>query len=335
MTGRSSDWRLVRLVAAIEFSTHGLLRVPEFTNRKRYGAIASHASHHTSGTSPSCAGLTRGRKDSGRYPRPGSGVCGRLSGEMRWFYYYGPRHLPNPGQIEPIIWHQHDLRHGEMHPMPKFTLLPIEKVLDCDSGWVRVNARSKGLRALMKGKRMSFEQIKAVLTGHDTEFTFLPTFEQDAAKRAQSICQEALGYACMAEENFDRSLLTACYWDAFKSESEWTKEWTERPIRMRLFTGSDWSGPEVMSLPSTTGPRWQKILVTHDQGRLDFKGQVIHKFDQFRILGPVFEGDRDDAELDLLNLVRAFNHLCNIGDGRGSRPDHKRLNSLVGDGSDF
>lgn len=102
----------------------------------------------------------------------------------------------------------------------------------------------------------ALDMFKQVLGGDATEYSFLPTFDQELARKSQSVVQRAANEFANAEELVTREWLRKAFFDAINQTGAWTANgWSAKPTLFypfdRVARGAR-PNPALMTVPSTS-----------------------------------------------------------------------------------
>jgi hypothetical protein len=173
-------------------------------------------------------------------------------------------------------------------------------------------------------ENLAYDMFKQMLAGHDTEWAMLNPFEQDLARQAQSIVQEAFNEWGLAEEQYgvEREWLVKAFFDAHNADWN-TRGWSEQPKKFYIFKRAEHGQlplPFLMTFPSHKTTNVKVILVCFKD--VTFKGYGDLDTAQFISLGQ--HPSAFLAESNTKTLVQAMQYLLNDVPrltGRGERAE--------------
>ena len=171
---------------------------------------------------------------------------------------------------------------------------------------------------------MTQDLFKQMLAGDSSEWAMLTPFDQDQARKAQSIVQAAFNEYGLAEELVGRAwLVRACY-DAHQADWD-LRGWSAQPRKSYPFDRVERGErpfPHLLTIPSTTSTNTLVVMVAYQE--VNFRGYGDLGTAQFYSLG--LHPSADAAEQAMRELTQAIRFLLNDVPrltGRGERAESR------------
>lgn len=154
----------------------------------------------------------------------------------------------------------------------------------------------------------AIEMLKSMVNGDPTEFGMLPPFDQELARKAQSVGQRAFNEYGNAEVLVARSWLRKAFFDALNRTGEWAVTgWTAQPQLSYPFERVERGSrpmPVLMTVPSTKSSNTVVVMVCFRD--VNFQGYGELATADFYTVSEVFPSaqEAEDFQRELTNAIK-------------------------------